>query len=370
MKIVLLIRSLNIGGAERQVVETARGLSLLGYDVRVFTFYSGGYLSELLQAHGIELVCLKKQGRWDALGFIDRLRRELKKISPDCVYCFLTSSNVLGLVAGRMAAVPRIVWGVRASNMVLKSYDRVSRLEFFLARLLSRFSDAIIFNSDAGARFHLDAGFCGRAASVIGNGINTDEFFFNEAGRRRVRAELGIHPGHPVLGLSARLDPMKGHKIALQALSNISSRFPTARLLCAGGGNTSEDLRAFAKQLGVADRVLWMGPRTDIRDVYSAVDVACSSAIWGEGFSNALAEAMACERVCIATDVGDSARILGDCGWIVPPGDVDALATAWTAALSLGAPERAEIGARARQKIKNEFSVRAMAVRTAAVLVG
>ena len=369
MKVALLIRSLEIGGAERQLVILARGLCKRGYEVRVLTFYPGGALRGELEAAGVHLIDLAKRGRWDVAGFLSRVVKTLLRERPGVIYSFLPTANLVGLIAGRLAQVPRIVWGVRASNMDLALYDRLSRVEMWLSGRLARFASKIICNSLAGAEHHVQLGYPATKLHVIENGVDTDRFYFDAAERERVRAEWRISPGEILIGLPARLDPMKDHKTALQAFLLLGIDWPAAKLVCVGAGPLSDSLRALSISLGLENRVIWAGVRVDMPAVYSAFDLASSSS-YGEGFSNTLAEAMACECVCVATDVGDSAKIVGDTGWVVPAKAPEALALAWRQALTLTANERSSIGAKARQRIEENFSISIMVQRTLEVLQG
>ena len=135
------------------------------------------------------------------------------------------------------------------------------------------------------------------------------------------------------------------------------------RFVCIGGGNSrfAHGVRTLATQLGLDPRLVWAGPRNDMAAVYSALDIAVSSSC-GEGFSNVIAEAMACGRPCVVTDVGDSARIVGDCGMVVEPGNPPALAAAVEhLANVLGQPgEAARLHAAARARIEDSYSLDAL----------
>jgi len=98
--------------------------------------------------------------------------------------------------------------------------------------------------------------------------------------------------------------------------------------------------------------------------VLSAFDIACSASAFGEGFSNAIAEAMACEIPCVGTNVGDTAALIGDTGAIVPPGDPDRLSSAIASLLVMSTEERADLGRRARERIIENFGIRALVRRT------
>jgi glycosyltransferase involved in cell wall biosynthesis len=96
---------------------------------------------------------------------------------------------------------------------------------------------------------------------------------------------------------------------------------------------------------------------------HNALEVATSASTFGEGFSNAVGEAMACGVPCVVTDVGDSAAIVGDTGRVVPPGDPEALAAAWKDLLALPAEMRQDLGRRARARVEQEFCVERLVKR-------
>lgn len=369
MKLVLLIRSLEVGGAERQLVALARGAIELGHEVHVLTFYPGGALRRDLERVGVPVSSLDKRGRWDIASFIRRLVSALRQQKPAALYGFLPTANLVGLLAARLAGIPRVAWGVRASNVDLTQYDRLSRFEAWLAGKLSRYASTIICNSDAGAAFHSSLGYPADKMTVIQNGIDTDRFCFEEVGRERVRREWGLAPTDLAIGLPARLDPMKGHETALRALALLRVDMPNVKLVCVGNGPLNASLRESSRQLKIEGQVIWAGARGDMPAVYSAFDISSSSS-YGEGFSNAIAEAMACERVCVVTDVGDSAMIVGETGWILPARAPQALAEDWRRALTLAVTERAAMGSLARQRIVENFSVERMVKRTLQVLQG
>ena len=367
MKIVLLIRSLEVGGAERQLVALARGMLNLGHEVHVFTFYPSGALRDDLAAAKVPVTSLGKRGRWDIAGFLMRLVRALRQEKPATVYSFLPTANLIGLMAARLAGVPRVTWGVRASNVDLTQYDRLSRLETWLAGKLARYASTIICNSEAGAQFHSGLGYPVDKMTVIPNGIDTDQFCFDGVGRDRVRREWGVAESDLLIGLPARLDPMKDHETALKAFAQLIDEIPNVRLACVGAGPLKDSLRELSRQLKLEGQIIWAGARRDMPAVYTAFDISSSSS-FGEGFSNAIAEAMACERLCVVTDAGDSATILGDTGWVVEARSPEALAIAWRRALTLTATERAAMGRHARQRVIEKFSVDRMVKRTLEIL--
>jgi glycosyltransferase involved in cell wall biosynthesis len=263
----------------------------------------------------------------------------------------------------------RVVWGVRASDMDLSRYGAFHEATFEAARRVASLADLVIANSESGRRFHVDRGYPADRTTVIPNGIDTDRFRPRPEARATLRAELGVPPDAPVIGIVARLDPMKGHELFLQAAARLLVRLPEVRFVVVGGGEVGavDRLRGRATALGLGDRVRFVGPREDIERVYAALDVATSASSFGEGFPNAVAEAMASGVPCVVTDVGDSARIVGSHGVVVDRDDPDALARAWSSVLEAG--QVAAPGS-LRDRIVARFSVERLVERTESALAG
>lgn len=365
-RVVLLIRSLDVGGAERQVVELAIGLHRRGVPVAVLTFYDGGALATDLERAGVRRCSAGKGGRWDAVRFTFRLGRLLRQLRPSVVYSFLSTANLLAVLLKPVIPGTRLVWGLRASNMDLARYDWLARLTYRVEPALAVFSDRIIANSEAGRRHAAAQGFPEAKLFVVPNGIDTARFQHDEEGRRRVRAEWGVHDGERLVGLVARIDPMKDHPNFIKAASLVSRDHPEALFACIGGGapEARRSLQSLASQLKPPPKVLWCGQRSDMPAVFSALDVACSASAFGEGFSNAVAEAMACGVPCAGTDVGDTASVIGDTGVIVPPSSPNELAVGIARLLSRQPSAFRELQFKARQRVIDLFSVEALVRRT------
>lgn len=362
--IFFLARSLHFGGAERQLVALARGLKLQGHAVSVVIFYGGGEFEAELLAAGIPLINLNKTGRWDVLPFLYRLVRVLINAQPTLLHSYLTVPNLLTILLKPLLPRTRIVWGVRASNMDLSRYDRLSRLTYRLECLASRYADAVIANSTAGKHYAIANGFRADTLTVIPNGIDSQRFRFNAQARQAQRADWGIADTELVIGIAARLDPMKGHGNFIAAARLLQNTYAQLRFVCIGDGAAAyaAALKQLANDLG--DRLIWAGACADMVAAYSAIDIAVSASAFGEGFSNTIAEAMACERPCVVTDVGDSAWIIGDTGILVAAADAEQLAQGLQHLLGLSAAERDAQGKRARQRVEQEFAVAQLVART------
>jgi glycosyltransferase involved in cell wall biosynthesis len=324
--ILFLIRSLERGGAERQLVMLASGLRRQGWLVTVACFYAGGPFQRDLEHAGVHVINLAKRGRWDMFGFLWRLMRMFRKTRPDIVHGYLPVSNILSLLVRLSRPSSLVVWGVRASNVDFSRYDWLSRVIFWLQCRLARYADLSIVNSSAGMEHHVVRGFPQGAMRVIQNGIDTSHFRFDPAGRERMRHAWGVPQSAVLVGLVGRVDPMKDHPTFLRAAARLILTDPRWWFVCVGDG-APEDMARLSKQateLGLEQRLIWAGACDNMSAAYSAFDMAASSSC-GEGFPNVVAEAMACGRPCVVTDVGDSARIVGEFGVVVPPRDAAAL---------------------------------------------
>lgn len=370
-RIVLLARKLDQGGAERQIVALAKALKERGRHVHVVLFYVGGVFDAELVAAGVPVHFTGKRGRWDVLGFLVRLALILRRLQPAAIYSFLDLPNILSALLRPAMGSPRLVWSIRAAGMEMRHYDWLSRLMPRLETRLSRTADVIVANSQAGKDWGISRGFPPDKMVVIENGIDTERFKFDPVGRERIRNEWKVGAGETAIGLVARLDPMKDHRNFLQACALLAAHRDDLRFVFIGGGPSAyrAELEALSKNLGIADRMVWAGPRDDMRAVYSALDIVCSSSSFGEGFSNVIAEAMACERPCVVTNVGDSARIVGEVGEVAPPRDANALAGAMARMIDR-AEANADIGRQTRARIADAFSVERMVSRTAQLVFG
>jgi len=210
--------------------------------------------------------------------------------------------------------------------------------------LLSRWPDLVTANSAAGLKSHLALGYRPRRAQVVANGIDVVEFQPDAAARRAVRTELGVAEDAILLAHVARVDAMKDHGSFLAAMAAL----PDLSALLVGAGT---------EKLPAAPNLFRLGRRCDVAHLFAAADFVVSSSRFGEGFSNVLAEGMACGLPAVATDVGDAKLIVGDTGLVVPPGSPDALAAAIRTLAAECLSSRAERGSRARARIGENFAM-------------
>lgn len=368
MKVALLVRSLERGGAERQLVMLARVLKSSGVDVVVLVFYAGGPFEKDLIDAGIRVISLDKASRWDLLGFTWRLINALRQERPTILYGFVVSPNLLGSAIKPLFPNMRMVWGVRSARTDLSAYDWVTKLVYGLEGRLSSLPDLIIVNSKVGRHHLRTRGFPSKKVVFVPNGIDVDRYHRDPAGRERLRREWGVQGSEFLIGIVGRADPVKAHEVFVAAAHALRSRDARLRFVCIGVQEPkASELRDEAARLGMASCFHVEGPRDDLSAVYSALDVnvMCSHS---EGFPNVVAEAMACGVPCAVTDAGDAVEIVGDTGEHAPVADPAGLARAIEALLARVQSDAEFLGRAARARIEDRYSLGALAERTLAEL--
>ena len=172
MKVLFFIRSLDVGGSQRQLVMLADGLARRGHDVVTAVFYTGGEI-DVARAHtGMRVVPLGKSGRWDVIGPLTRLRRLMSAEKPDVIYAFQPTQTVLAALLRPRRRAARLVFGVRAAGVETGHYDALSALTYRLEARLGRLADLIIANAEAGRADAIERGLPGDRIAVVANGID------------------------------------------------------------------------------------------------------------------------------------------------------------------------------------------------------
>ena len=362
IRVTHLITDLARGGAEtflRRLVTTPQD----DVEHRVLSLTGEGELAPEIRAGDIPVDALELTGGAGAPFALARLVRELRRDRPDILMTWLYHADFLGTLAAAMTPGVQLVWNIRCADMDLSKYGYVSRaLPHVLARL-SRRPRVVVANSQAGREIHERYGYGPRRWEILPNGFDTRIFRPDPQRRTSTRAALGIVQSTPVVGLFARLDPMKDHATFLSAADIVARARPEILFLLAGRGTDGPD---FNRLIGDRDelrtRLILLGERRDIPELMAASDIVVCSSVT-EGFPNTIGEAMACGVPCVSTDVGDAAALIGETGALVRKQDPAALARKLGEMLDLPPESRAARGQAARQRIEEVFSLQAVVAR-------
>ena len=300
-----------VGGAENMLASLVTAKRSSPVSQAVVNLMSEPVLTERMRNAGIEVHELDLRSPAGMPMALARLTGLIRAHTPAAIQSWLYYADLMSLWALRMSglrAKTRLYWGVRCSDMDQSRYR--AQLRWTIAACARRAGepDAVVANSFAGRDVHRRLGYAPRAFPVIVNGIDTERFRPNDAERTRIRAELGIDASATVAIHAARVDPMKDHD-SLLALARAT---PDITFVMAGAGT---------ENLAKPSNVIALGLRRDMPAVYAAADIALSTSAFGEGFPNTIGEAMAAALPVLATDVGDSKRIIGDTGMTAPPRD-------------------------------------------------
>lgn len=362
MKVVHVITGLGQGGAEAMLEKLILAARRLDPNIEhaVISLGEIGPIGARLLDAGIPVECMAITASPAGLLKLPQLVRSLRRAGPDSVVqTWLWYGDLLGGLAARLAGLRRVVWNLRNSVPRGPSVRMSSLLAARLCALLSRsVPSRIICNAQAGMDAHCAIGYDSAKCEVIPNGFDMDRFRNSLDGRDALRRHWNVKPGQFLIGMVARMDPLKDHKNFVLAAAHAAAHTAVSiRFVLVGDGvPESTELRRQIADVGLSDQFILEGHHKDVPAVMSALDGFCLSSK-SEGFPNVLGEAMACQIPCITTDVGDTRMVLGDDQWIVCVGDSLALGSKMLALAVLPIGERLELGQRQRARIANQFGI-------------
>jgi glycosyltransferase involved in cell wall biosynthesis len=352
-KVMHVITGLQSGGAEGMLTRIVLAQGKGSYQI-VVSLTNDGIHGAQLRAAGVEVHSLGMRRSLPSPRGLLALTMLMRRAKPDVVMTWLYHADLAGLVAAILSGLGsrRVVWNLRCSNMDFSHYSRITRWVVALLVLLSRVAGAVAVNSRAGQMHHASLGYRPCEWMYLPNGFDLNEWRPDDVDRAAMRTELGLDRGELAVGLVARVDPMKDHATFFAAAKKLVNGRNDLRFVLIGQGTV---------QLPVAPEltgeVIALGERRDVPRLLRALDLAVLSSAFGEGFPNAVAEAMASGLPCVVTDVGDAAEIVGDTGVVVSVRSANALAHAIEEILREPEERRRERRRLARQRITNRFSL-------------
>jgi len=366
VRLAVVTTGLNLGGAEVALLRLLPAMREHRVKTMVISLRSEGAIGPRLRESGIPVVALGLPSLASTATAWAGLLRHLRAFSPALLHGWMYHGNLTALAAAGWLRLP-VIWGIRQS-LGLGTQDKwLTRRIIDIGARLSKRADLIVYNSAVSRAQHESRGYAAARGAVVPNGFDTEAWRPDEALRLQVRQELGIERQASVVAQVARYHPGKDYPTLLRAAARVVALYPATRFLLVGEGVDASNfaLTALVRDLKLQTHVQMLGCRQDIARLLCAVDVATLSSAGMEGFPNALGEAMSSGIPCVGTSVGDVPDLIGDTGEVVPPADPPAFAAALTRLLSLPPPQRRALGARARRRIIDNFSIDRIATRYA-----
>ncbi|MEM9714955.1 MAG: glycosyltransferase [Pseudomonadota bacterium] len=359
MKVLHIITGLNTGGAERALYSVLAGGLTEKIENRIVSLSNLGTMGAPLQKLGVEVDALKMRKSITSLSSIRKLQSIINKYQPDVVQGWMYHGNIAASLSRILSPRnPEISWNIRHSLHDVAREKRTTRYAIQANRWLSPRADAIIYNSKVSLEQHEAFGLSSKQSCVIPNGFDTNQLKPNPKNRNTVRLELGLNLDALVVGHVARFHPMKNHEGFLNSAVEIIDNKPNVQFLLIGRDVTLQHpaLSGIIPK-SLEPHFVFTDERSDISRLMSAMDTLCMSSSWGEAFPNVLAEAMAIGIPCVATDIGDSAWIIGKTGIVIESANISALNDGLLAMLEKTPKDREELGRLARQRVVSEYSI-------------
>ena len=360
IKILHVITSLEAGGAQAMLYKLLGSMNENEFDQSVVVLMGSGVYGPKLRAKNKHVHTLDMRSGRPSIRSVAALKQIVAKFEPALIQGWMYHANLVAEIArGFAGASASSLWNIRHSINSLSDEKALTRLVIRLGARLSWMPSQIIYNSKVAALQHEDLGYRMHRRVILANGFDTDKFKFSPIERQRIRAELSVADGDFLIGTIARYHPMKDHANLVSSALLLDDKFPNIHFALAGTDTDSlqTGLYTSIEQAGLLSRFHLLGERGDISALMSALDLLVLPSAYGEGFPNVIGEAMACERPCIATEVGDSAIVLGECGEIVPTKNPSALADAIIEVYSASEADRLETGKKARLRIMEHYSL-------------
>ncbi len=353
--LALCITELEVGGAERCLVELATRLDRAKFAPAVYSLRprpTGDQAALVLRLEeaGVPVHFLNGRTRLAAPVVLWKLTRLLRAQNPHIVQTFLFHANLLGTLAARLAGVRCVVTGIRVAER-----GRIWHLRW--AKWMDRLVTRHVCVSQSVADYSSVAGGLGAARLVvIPNGVDLERF---RDMRPCPHESLGVGPNRRLIVFVGRLDAQKGPNLLIELAPQFLSRLPDHDLVLVGRGPLRESLEARSRQLAAGDRIHFTGWRADVPEILAAADLVVLPSQW-EGMPNVLLEAMAAGKPVVATNVEGMLEALGaeNSGQLVQRGSQGISESIVT--ISSQAEVQSRLGGENRSIVEKNFTLQAV----------
>lgn len=308
IKILFLLSNFCAGGAERQYFNLIRGINRQSFEVHVglIAYHNSKPSQSLLESlSGTKVHLFERKHKAD-LSVITAIARYAKKNNIDIIQSLLFMDNQIARLAGLLSRRPAIT-SIRGEILPL-----LGRLKSWFEYRMQSLSRKIIVNSFWLKDYLVQHGSRADKVVVIHNGTEPDNFRTN-IDRDLLREKYKIAVGARVIGIVARLHPMKDHVTFFDAVKLIKKEIPAAHAVVAGDGELRDFLKEYVRKIGIENDVTFMGTVTDaLPEIYRMMDVFLLTSQWGESFPNVILEAMSASVPVVAANISAVSEIIKD----------------------------------------------------------
>jgi len=320
-RVVYLSHAFHVGGAEEMVYNLVRHLPRR-FEPVIVCMHSAGPIGEEIRRTGVEFHVLGLNPGWRHPFHLIRLERALTDLRADIVHTFLLTASLYGRLAAMFARVPIIV------GTEVNIYENKEPRHITAERWLMSTTDAVVVSAGSVRDFYIEqVGAEPSKVEVIYNAVDWSQLGTTRT-RDEMRDELQIDRRAPVAGIVARLTEQKAHSVLLSSMASTPGLEPL-HLVVVGDGHLRESLERLARDLGIADRVRFLGARRDLGNLMSAMDMFVMPSLW-EGLPLSMVLAMGAGLPVVATRVAGIPEVVqdGTTGLLVPPNDARSLGEA------------------------------------------
>ena len=328
------------------------------FDCGVISLRDEGTYGSRIRALGVPVHAMCIRGTEGLIPAGRRISQLIKKFRPEIIQGWMYHGNLAASFASFTSSYnPIEIWNVRHCIYNISDEKYLTRYVIKANKLVSSRAKAIIYNSYTSKEQHEIFGFKKESSIVIPNGFDLLELKQNIDTRNQIKNALGINSSDLVIGHVARFHPLKDHATFLRSAVKVARQHTALHFVIIGRDvDLMNPVLTGIVPGEIEKRFHFLGECSDVYDKMQVMDILCSSSV-SEGFPNVLGEAMALGIPCVATDVGDSARVVSDTGIIVPPSEVDTLAQAMLNMLTLNPDQRKLLGKKARLRIETNYSL-------------
>jgi len=357
IKILYLIDSLNIGGAQKHLISLISHLDKKKYDIHLCAFKSGPLTKEVKKLNiPFKILDQVRKPKIFGLNNFFSLLKFMKHKKFDIIDTLLFASTTWGIFTAKLSNISYRIAERRNLNHILKNKKR--RLLFL--RFVNLFTDKIIVVSEAVKNCvikqeKLDP----MKTKCIYNGVNLKEFDI-KINQSKEKAKLGIKNNDKIIGVVARLVKEKDYFTLIKAFKQVNDKIKNSKLIIVGDGPLKENLEKYVKKQNLENNIKFLGKRTDIPKLIKIFEIFILSSLT-EGFPNVVLEAMAASKQVVATNVGGIPEVVinGKTGILVPPTNPEALAN--TIIKLIKNPKlREKMGKAGRKRVEKYFTIKKM----------